>query len=186
MQTVHSLHPANLIMKDFFIPIWEDFKVLPAVPQIIILLGLLILFVAISSASAGIERFFANKRYEAREAARMKIVQAALVEAESAKLAAFALEQSATEDKRRINAKEVKTIEADQARQKEKEQRDNDIQEFSQSELDKINNDADLCTRCHDICQRAARISSNNPADNPGFGSIQCSNDSCAEVCASK
>jgi competence protein ComGC len=173
-------------MKRFLLSVWQSFKNAPALAQMLIIGAIFVLIVFISGAGAGVHGYFKNRAYEKREAARMKIVQDALIKAEAAKKRAESLEQSALEDKARIEQKQKQTEKGDSINAENKEKRENEINQFQQTESAKINDDnVDLCHRCRDICERAARISANAATD-PNAARIQCANNQCAEVCLSE
>lgn len=118
-------------------------------------------------------------KYNRREAARMKQVQASLAAAEAAEKRAEAKEAQAELLRQQTEAKASKTTAADASLQQETANREKQISETYESDLRRINSDLSVCERCSDTCERLRKAAQANP----DFGQYQCAPDSCAEAC---
>lgn len=121
----------------------------------------------------------AQARYNRREAARMKQVQAALAAADAAEKRAEAKEAQAELLRQQNEAKASKNTAADAELQKETASRDEQISATYESDLRRINSDLSTCERCRDVCTRLDAAARANPA----FGQYRCDADACSEDC---
>jgi uncharacterized protein HemX len=118
-------------------------------------------------------------KYNRREAARMKQVQASLAAAEAAEKRAEAKEAQAELLRQQNEAKASKTTAADASLQQETANREKQISETYESDLRRINSDLSVCERCRDVCSKLDAAARANPA----FGQYRCDADACSEDC---
>lgn len=124
----------------------------------------------------------ARARYNAREAERMKQVQAALAKADEATKRAEAKEAQAELLGKQNEAKAGLTADAKAKLEKESAENVKQISETYKADVSSINSDASLCDRCRDTCSRLARVA----VSNPELAAFQCAPDACSEQCPSE
>lgn len=157
----------------------EAFSRMSPFGKLLVFVGALALLAVFLTGGGLIGNRLAAARYNKREAARMKQVQAALAAADAATKRAETKEAQAELLRQQNEAKAGKVTAA--AEQLAKETKDNEekISADYAADLARINSDLTPCDRCRDVCSKLDAAARANPA----FGQYRCDADACSEDC---